>query len=142
MMANVELEIVTTIVAVLKPVKSGLEKLCSLLTAEGVISLIFGELIEQNSEFAKHMKYSVIQRINERCYVNLIGLMQYLNFGRKYEAAAVTVNIWQLPGSPKSFKDWKMMIYVVKSSSRSFCRAWDRVIIGRDDSDRLVRNLR
>ncbi|GFU65423.1 hypothetical protein TNCV_633461 [Trichonephila clavipes] len=40
-------------------------------------------------------------------------------------------------GSPKSFKDWKMLIYVVKSSSRSFCRAWERVIIGRDDSDRL-----
>ncbi|GFX22293.1 hypothetical protein TNCV_2951341 [Trichonephila clavipes] len=37
-------------------------------------------------------------------------------------------------GSPKSFKDWKMLIYVVKSSSRSFCRAWDRVIISRDDS--------
>ncbi|GFX98848.1 retrovirus-related Pol polyprotein from transposon 297 [Trichonephila clavipes] len=34
-----------------------------------------------------------------------------------------------------------MLIYVVKSSSRSFCTAWDRVIIGRDDSDRLVRNL-
>ncbi|GFU73128.1 hypothetical protein TNCV_1354191 [Trichonephila clavipes] len=45
-------------------------------------------------------------------------------------------------GYPKSFKDWKMLIYVVKSSSQSFCRAWDRVIIGRDDSDRLVRNLR
>ncbi|GFX53038.1 hypothetical protein TNCV_1654971 [Trichonephila clavipes] len=44
-------------------------------------------------------------------------------------------------GSPKSFKAWKMLIYVVKSSSRSFCRAWDRVIIGRDDSDRLVKNL-
>ncbi|GFU93705.1 hypothetical protein TNCV_2185851 [Trichonephila clavipes] len=45
-------------------------------------------------------------------------------------------------GYPKSFKDWKMLIYVVKSSSRSFCRAWDRVIIGRDDADRLVRNLK
>ncbi|GFX90774.1 hypothetical protein TNCV_3166051 [Trichonephila clavipes] len=44
--------------------------------------------------------------------------------------------------SLKSFKDKKILIYVVKSSSRSFCRAWDRVIIGRDDSDRLVRNLR
>ncbi|GFU88624.1 hypothetical protein TNCV_4443011 [Trichonephila clavipes] len=43
-------------------------------------------------------------------------------------------------GSPKSFKDWKMLKYVVKSSS--FCRAWDRVIISRDDSDRLVRNLK
>ncbi|GFV79393.1 DUF4817 domain-containing protein [Trichonephila clavipes] len=44
-------------------------------------------------------------------------------------------------GSPKSFKDWKMLIYVVKSSSKSFFRAWDRVIIGREDSNRLVRNL-
>ncbi|GFT46638.1 hypothetical protein TNCV_3184631 [Trichonephila clavipes] len=44
--------------------------------------------------------------------------------------------------SPKSFKDWKMLIYVMKSSSGSYCRAWDPVIIGRDDSDRLVRKLR
>ncbi|GFV61001.1 hypothetical protein TNCV_3845801 [Trichonephila clavipes] len=44
-------------------------------------------------------------------------------------------------GSPKSFKDWKMLKYEVKSSSRSFCRAWDRVITGSDDSDRLDRNL-
>ncbi|GFT60993.1 hypothetical protein TNCV_4995081 [Trichonephila clavipes] len=34
-----------------------------------------------------------------------------------------------------------MLIYVVKSSSRSFCRAWDRIIIGRDDSDRLICGL-
>ncbi|GFT07573.1 hypothetical protein TNCV_4045381 [Trichonephila clavipes] len=44
--------------------------------------------------------------------------------------------------SEVSFKDWEMLVYGVKSSSRSFCRAWDRVIIGRDHSDRLVRNLR
>ncbi|GFW06326.1 hypothetical protein TNCV_38001 [Trichonephila clavipes] len=29
--------------------------------------------------------------------VNLIGLMQYLNFGRKYESAAVTGDISRLP---------------------------------------------
>ncbi|GFV61028.1 transposable element Tcb1 transposase [Trichonephila clavipes] len=44
-------------------------------------------------------------------------------------------------GSPKSFKDWKMLKYEVKSSSRSFCRAWDRVIKCWDDSDRLNRFL-
>ncbi|GFT71633.1 BED-type domain-containing protein [Trichonephila clavipes] len=84
------------------PVKIGLEKLCSrnatLLTAEGVFSFVIGELNGQNSEFAKNMKYSLIQRINERRNVNLIGLMQYLNFGRKYEAAAVTGDISRLPG--------------------------------------------
>ncbi|GFW98920.1 BED-type domain-containing protein [Trichonephila clavipes] len=97
MMVNVEFETVITIVKGLKPVKIGLEKLCSrnatLLTAEGVFSFVIGELNEQNSEFAKNMKYSLIQRINERRNVNLIGLMQYLNFGRKYEAAAVTGDI-------------------------------------------------
>ncbi|GFX29132.1 uncharacterized protein TNCV_3216671 [Trichonephila clavipes] len=99
---NVEFETVTTIVKGLKPVKIGLEKLCSrnatLLTAEGVFSFVIGELNKQNSEFAKNMKYSLIQRINERRNVNLIGLMQYLNFGRKYEAAAVTGDISRLPG--------------------------------------------
>ncbi|GFT53265.1 BED-type domain-containing protein [Trichonephila clavipes] len=97
MRVNVEFETVTTIVKGLKPVKIGLEKLCSrnatLLTAEGVFSFVIGELNEQNSEFAKNMKYSLIQRINEIHNVNLIGLMQYLNFGRKYEAAAVTGDI-------------------------------------------------
>ncbi|GFY04486.1 uncharacterized protein TNCV_4415741 [Trichonephila clavipes] len=54
MMANVEFETVTTIVAGLKSVKIGLEKLCSgnatLLTAEAVFSFVIGELNEQNSE--------------------------------------------------------------------------------------------
>ncbi|GFV00370.1 uncharacterized protein TNCV_3643481 [Trichonephila clavipes] len=96
MTANVELETVTTIVAGLKPVTIVLEKLCS-RNAEGVFFPFFiGELNEQNSEFAKNM-YSLILRINERLNDNLIGLMQYLNFGRKYEAAAVTVNISRLP---------------------------------------------
>ncbi|GFV39902.1 hypothetical protein TNCV_1850391 [Trichonephila clavipes] len=44
------------------------------------------------------MKYSLIQRISERRNVNLIGLMQRLNFGRKYEAVAVTVDISRSPG--------------------------------------------
>ncbi|GFU17586.1 uncharacterized protein TNCV_3989081 [Trichonephila clavipes] len=52
MMVNVEFETVTTIVKGLKPVKIGLEKLCSrnatLLTAEGVFSFVIGELNEQN----------------------------------------------------------------------------------------------
>ncbi|GFV88997.1 uncharacterized protein TNCV_4911971 [Trichonephila clavipes] len=39
-----------------------------------------------------------MQSINERRNVNLIGLMQYLNFRRKYEAAAVTDDISRLPG--------------------------------------------
>ncbi|GFX73813.1 uncharacterized protein TNCV_4291291 [Trichonephila clavipes] len=82
MMANVEFETVTTIVAGLKPVEISLEKSCSqngtLLTAEGLFSLGIGELNEQNSECAKR-------------------LMQYLNFGRKYETAAVTVDISRLP---------------------------------------------
>ncbi|GFT42079.1 uncharacterized protein TNCV_1668691 [Trichonephila clavipes] len=99
-MINTEFETVTTIVASLTPVKIGLEKLCSpnanLLIAEGVFSFVIGELNEQNSEFVKNMKQSLSQRINERCNVTLIGLMQYLVFIRKYEAAVVTVDISRL----------------------------------------------
>ncbi|GFY09447.1 uncharacterized protein TNCV_4321261 [Trichonephila clavipes] len=66
MMVNVEFETVTTVVKGLKPVKIGLEKLCSrnatLLTAEGVFSFLIGELNEQNSEFAKNIKYSLIHK--------------------------------------------------------------------------------
>ncbi|GFX84021.1 uncharacterized protein TNCV_4858291 [Trichonephila clavipes] len=69
-MTNVEFETVTSIVVGLKPVKIGLEKLCrrnaTLPTAEGVFSSVIGELNQQNSEFAKNMKYSLIQRIDER----------------------------------------------------------------------------
>ncbi|GFV34784.1 uncharacterized protein TNCV_1450881 [Trichonephila clavipes] len=102
MMDNVEFETMTTVVAGLKPVKIGLGKLCSrnvtLITAEGVFYFVIGELNKQNSEFAKNIKYSLIQRINERRNVNSIELMQYLNFGRKYEADVVTVDISKLPG--------------------------------------------
>ncbi|GFW28401.1 uncharacterized protein TNCV_4640661 [Trichonephila clavipes] len=77
-------------------------KLCSqngtLLIVEGVFSFVIGELNEIISEVAKNIKYSLIQRTNERRNVNLIGLMQYLNFARKYEATAVTVDISRLPG--------------------------------------------
>ncbi|GFY17032.1 uncharacterized protein TNCV_1088081 [Trichonephila clavipes] len=101
MMTNVEFETVTTIVVGLKTVKIGLEKLYSrnaTLLTEDVFSFVMGELNEQNSEFAKNRKHFLIQRINERLNVNLIGLIQYLNCGRKYEAAAVTVDISRLPG--------------------------------------------
>ncbi|GBM73491.1 hypothetical protein AVEN_203549-1 [Araneus ventricosus] len=86
-LADVEFEALTAIVAGLKPVKIVLRKLCSRnatsLTAEGVCAFIFGELNQQNSEFAKNMKCSPVRRISERHNVSLVGLMQYLNFGRK-----------------------------------------------------------
>ncbi|GFV06732.1 uncharacterized protein TNCV_1611451 [Trichonephila clavipes] len=92
---------IAVVVAGLKPVKIGLEKLCSqnatLLPVEGVFSFVIGELNELNSELAKNMECSLIQRSNERRNVNVIGLMQCLNFERKYEAAAVTVDTTQLP---------------------------------------------
>ncbi|PRD36606.1 UNVERIFIED_CONTAM: hypothetical protein NCL1_08161 [Trichonephila clavipes] len=102
MMPSVEFETVTTIVAGLKPVKFGLEKLCNrnatFLIVEGVFSFVIGELNEQNLEFSKINKYFLIQRINDRRNVNLVRLMQYLNVGRKYEAAAVIMDISRLPG--------------------------------------------
>ncbi|GFU24171.1 uncharacterized protein TNCV_2007571 [Trichonephila clavipes] len=111
MMVNVDFETVTTIVAGLKPAKTDVEKLCSrnatLLTAEGVFLFIIGELNEQNSEFEKNMKYSLIQSVNERRNVNLIGLMKYLNFGRIYEAA-VTVHTSRLPRKNCLFRQVQM----------------------------------
>ncbi|GBN52989.1 hypothetical protein AVEN_198831-1 [Araneus ventricosus] len=59
---NVEFETLIAVVAGLKPVKIGLEKLCSrnatLLTAE-VFAFIIEELNQQNSEFSKNMKCSL-----------------------------------------------------------------------------------
>ncbi|GFX75944.1 uncharacterized protein TNCV_2239151 [Trichonephila clavipes] len=61
MRVNVEFETVTTIVKGLKPVKIGLEKLCSrnaiLLTAEGVFSFVIGELKE--TKFRIYKKYEI-----------------------------------------------------------------------------------
>ncbi|GFW97711.1 uncharacterized protein TNCV_1424751 [Trichonephila clavipes] len=111
----------TTIVAGLKPVKIGLEKLCSrnatFLTAECVFSFVFGELNEQNSEFAKNMKYSLIQIINEKRNVNLIGLMQYLNFERKYLAAAVTVDISRLPRKKFLLQETKLPVRLINTAN-------------------------
>ena len=91
---NIESETLTAIIASLKTVKIGLKKLCSrdvtLLTAEGVFSSIIQEINQQNLEFTKNLKSSLVQRINERRNVNLVALMQYLNFGRKYNAEATT----------------------------------------------------
>ncbi|GBM89381.1 hypothetical protein AVEN_226945-1 [Araneus ventricosus] len=83
-LVNVEFETLTANVVRLKPVKIGLEKLCSrnaiLLTAEGVFAFIVGELNKQKSEFAKNIKCSLVQRISERRNVSLLGLMEYINF--------------------------------------------------------------
>ncbi|GBN88873.1 hypothetical protein AVEN_204778-1 [Araneus ventricosus] len=43
------------------------------------------------------MKCSLVRRISERRNVSLVGLMQYQNFGRKYDATAVTVDLSRLP---------------------------------------------
>ena len=71
----------------------GLEKLCSrssnLLIGEGVFHFIFIEINQLNSGFAKDRKLSLEKRLNERCNVTLITLMQYLNLGRKYDKTEV-----------------------------------------------------
>ncbi|GBM43007.1 hypothetical protein AVEN_88608-1 [Araneus ventricosus] len=118
-LANVDFETLTVTVAGLKPVKIGLEKLCSrnatLLTAEGVFAFIIGELNQQNSEFAKNMKCSHVQKISERHNVSLVGLMQYLNFGRKYDAAAFTVDLSRLPNKNSLIQQSKII------TTRYFC---------------------
>ena len=42
-----------------------------------------------NSGFAKDIKLSLEKRLNERCNVRLIVLMQYLNLGQKYDKTEV-----------------------------------------------------
>ena len=72
-MDNIEFETLTAIVVHLKPVKIGLVKLCSrdatLLIAEGAFAFVIGELNQQNSDFSKNSKCSLVYRINERCDV-------------------------------------------------------------------------
>ncbi|GFV65105.1 hypothetical protein TNCV_2304121 [Trichonephila clavipes] len=53
----------------------------------------------ERTKFRNCEKYEIFSnpRINERRNVNLIVLMQHLNFGRKYEAAAVAADISRLP---------------------------------------------
>ncbi|GBO27437.1 hypothetical protein AVEN_45703-1 [Araneus ventricosus] len=64
-LTNVEFETLTAIETGLKPVKIGLEieKLCS---RKRLFTFIIGELNQQNSEFAKNMKCSLVQRTGER----------------------------------------------------------------------------
>ncbi|GFX51695.1 uncharacterized protein TNCV_5013981 [Trichonephila clavipes] len=138
-MVNVEFKTVTTIVKCLKPVKIGLEKLCgrnaTLLTA-GVFSFVIEELNEQNSEFTKNMKYSLIQRINERRNVNLIGLMQYLNIGRKFEAAAVTGDISRLPGKNCLVRQAQMI------GTRLFCEEEESISNSSHSEEEIIEILK
>ncbi|GBM03580.1 hypothetical protein AVEN_203158-1 [Araneus ventricosus] len=64
LMLNLKL---TTNVTGLKPLKIGLEKLCSriatFLTAEEVFAFIIGQLNQENSEFAKNMKCSLAKEL-------------------------------------------------------------------------------
>ncbi|GBM74952.1 hypothetical protein AVEN_18680-1 [Araneus ventricosus] len=118
-LANVEVETLSAIVAGLKPVKIYLEKLFSrsatLVTAEGLFVFIIGELDQQNSEFPKNMKCSLVYRISERRNVSLVGLMQYLNFGRKYDTAAVIVDLSRLPNKNSLIQQDKIIM------TKAFC---------------------
>ena len=66
-----------------------------MLTAEGVFAFIIEEINQQNSEFAKNLKSSFVLII-ERRNINLLAFMQYLNFGRKYDAGATLVKIFHI----------------------------------------------
>ncbi|GBN57459.1 hypothetical protein AVEN_85664-1 [Araneus ventricosus] len=74
------------------------------------VSLIIGKLNQQNSEFAQNMKCSLVQRISGRHNVSFVGFMQYLNFGRKYDAAAVIVDLSRLPNETSLFQQAKIIM--------------------------------
>lgn len=116
------------IVLALQPVKAGAERLCSrdatLLSAEGVFTFIINELnelIEQNSIFAKKMKESLINRINERRSTTLVGLLQYLNAGQRYKKKKKTYNIHaSILGLPTFPKKSSLVSFAKKMLSRLF----------------------
>ncbi|GFT04468.1 uncharacterized protein TNCV_1929851 [Trichonephila clavipes] len=55
------------------------------------------------------MKHSLIQRTNERYKVDLTGLMQCLNFGRKYKAGAVIVDILRFTSKKRVVRQAQMV---------------------------------
>ncbi|GBO46124.1 hypothetical protein AVEN_222442-1 [Araneus ventricosus] len=61
------------------------------------------------------MKFSLAQRISERCNVCLVGLMQYLNFGRNNDAAAVTADLSRSPNKNSLIQQVKIIV------TRRFC---------------------
>ncbi|GBL96821.1 hypothetical protein AVEN_118945-1, partial [Araneus ventricosus] len=58
----------------------------------------------------KNMKCSLVQRISERRNVSLVGIMQYLNFGRNCDAAAVTVDLSRLPNKNSLIQHAKIIM--------------------------------
>ncbi|GFY13949.1 uncharacterized protein TNCV_1296101 [Trichonephila clavipes] len=62
------------------------------------------------------MKCPIVQRSSERRNVSLVGLMQYLNFGTKYEAAEITVDILRLSNKICLIRQVKIIV-TRKSSS-------------------------
>ncbi|GBM18435.1 hypothetical protein AVEN_190078-1 [Araneus ventricosus] len=79
------------------------------------IAFIIGELNQQNLEVTQNMKCYLVQRISKRSNVSLVGLMQYLNFGRKYEAVAVTVDLSLSPNKNSLIQQSKIIM------TRLFC---------------------
>ncbi|GBO15906.1 hypothetical protein AVEN_176135-1 [Araneus ventricosus] len=88
------------------------------------VSFIIGELNQQNSEIAKNMKCSRVQRISERSNVSFVGFMQYLNFGRKYDVAAVVVGPLRLPNNNSLIQQAKIImirLFCELNESLSIC---------------------
>ncbi|GBL95026.1 hypothetical protein AVEN_187530-1 [Araneus ventricosus] len=61
------------------------------------------------------MKCSLVQSISERHNVSSVELVQYLNFRRKYDAAAVTVDLPRLPNENSLIQQVKII------TTRLFC---------------------
>ena len=67
-----------------------------ILGAEGVFGLILGELARQKTPFAELLKESLLLRIKERRNNKLVGLIKYLDCGKKYNSNA-DKNLLALP---------------------------------------------
>ncbi|GBM39784.1 hypothetical protein AVEN_25002-1 [Araneus ventricosus] len=55
------------------------------------------------------MKCSLVQRISER-HKSFVGFMQYLNIGRKYDAAAVIADLSRLPNKNSLIQQAKIIM--------------------------------
>ncbi|GBN99176.1 hypothetical protein AVEN_145142-1 [Araneus ventricosus] len=99
------------------------------------VSLIIGMLNRQNSEFAKNMKCSLVQRISERRNVSFVGFMQYLNFGRKYDAAPVIVDLSRLPNRNSLIQQAKIIMI------RLFCELNELLSISSHTEEKCTETL-
>ena len=116
------MDVIHYLVSSLEPVKVGAEKLgdrtSTLLSAEGIFSLILNELELLNNSISIKLHEAIIKRIEQIRNSTLVGMLHYLNNGKNYKSQDDT----SLPVLPNKTV---LILLAKKMLSRLYCTPAD-----------------